>query len=402
MAGMLREPTGGRRSSVAETAAMHRHGTGRICNQAIGPLTRVRYCFRMTVRVSSAPAGLLRRVLRLLAIIGAVTYPVALVAIILAFRFVGERWWITLAAMYLPRIGFALPLPFVLVALYVWGPRRLLALQALSVLILVFPLMGFNPGLGRLFVRPSGRAIRVMTFNVAFGSPGVSGVLAQVREFGADLVLLQDEDASIEAGLRKAFDGWNVRSDGEFVLASRHPIRDVFVPPPLVYPQGAGGAHVVRYTLDTPLGLVDVFNVHPTSPRPGLEEVRGNGLREEIVSGRLLAGKASGAVEWNAFRRARQVAGIAERANASPNAVIVAGDTNLPGLSWILGEHLGSYRDAFSQAGWGFGYTFPAKRPWMRIDRILTNDRLKALDFRVGDATPSDHRGVFAVLASNR
>ena len=345
------------------------------------------------------PAGRIRRALRLFAIIGAVAYPLALVVIILAFRYVGERWWVTLTALYLPRLGFALPLPFVLVALYFWGPRRLLALQALSVLILVFPLMGFNPGLGRMFVRAPGPAIRLMSFNISFGSPGVSGVLAQVREFGADLVLLQDEGAHVDLGLRKALDGWNVRSDGEFVLASRYPIRDVFVPPPLVYPQGTGGAHFVRYTLNTPLGLVDVFNVHPTSPRPGLEEVRGNGLRGEIVSGRLFAGKASGPVEWNAFRRRRQVAGIAARAYASVNAVVIAGDTNLPGLSWILGEHLGRYRDAFSQAGVGFGYSFPARRPWMRIDRILTNDRLRAVEFRVGNATPSDHRSIFAVLA---
>ena len=356
----------------------------------------------MTVRVSPPRAGRLRRVLRLLAIICAVAYPLALVAIILAFRYVGERWWVTLAAMYLPRLGFALPLPFILVAVYFWGSRKLLALQVCSVLLLVFPLMGLNPGLGRLCDRPSGPAIRVMSFNAAFGSPGVSGVLAQVREFEADLVLLQDEGTHINEGLRRAFEGWNVRSDGEFFLATRYPIRDVLVPPPLVYPQGTGGAHFVRYTLEAPLGLVDVFNVHPTSPRPGLEEVRGNGLRGEIVSGRLFAGKASGPVEWNAFRRGRQVAGIAERANASVNAVIVAGDTNLPGLSWILGEHLGRYSDAFVQAGWGFGYTFPATRPWMRIDRILTNNRLRAVEFRVGNATPSDHRSVFTVLASSR
>ncbi len=59
----------------------------------------------------------------------------------------------------------------------------------------------------------------------------------------------------------KAFEGWNVRSDGEFFLASRYPIRDVLVPPDLSYAQGIGGAHFVCYSLETPLGLVDVFNV---------------------------------------------------------------------------------------------------------------------------------------------
>ena len=265
-------------------------------------------------------------------------------------------------------------------------------------LLIVFPLMGFNPGIGWLAAPATGPTIRVMSFNVSFGRPGVASVVEQARAFGADIVVLQDARARLEDELRNGFQGWNLRIDGEFVLATRHRVRDVFIPPDLMYPQGKGGAHYVHYTLETPIGLADVFNVHPTSPRPGLEEVRGNGLRGEIVSGRLLAGKASGAVEWNASRRVRQVAGIAERANASKNAVIIAGDTNLPGLSWVLGQHLGRYRDAFCLAGAGFGYTFPAHRPWMRIDRILINDRLRAVEFRTGAATRSDHRSVFAAL----
>jgi vancomycin resistance protein VanJ len=353
----------------------------------------------MTTFESPMSMTRLRRMLRLLTLACAVGYPIALLAIILAFRFIGERWWVALAALYLPRIGFALPLPFILLAAYFWGTRRLLALQAVSVLLLMFPLMGFSLGLGRWLPHASGPTLRVMSFNVKFWSAGVLAVAAQAREFSADLVLLQDAPGDVDPKLQAAFKGWNVRHDGEFVLATPFPIRSVYVPSDLVYPQGTGGAHYVHYTLETPLGPVDVFNVHPTSPRPGLEEVRGNGLREEIMSGRLFEGRASGPAEWNAFRRRRQVAAIAERANASTNAVIIAGDTNLPSLSWILGENLGRYRDAFNQAGVGFGYTMPTRRPWMRIDRILTNGRLRALEFRVGESTPSYHLGVFAVLA---
>jgi len=344
----------------------------------------------------------LRHLLRLIAVASAVAYPLALLAIILAFRFVGERWWVTLTALYLPRIGFGLPLPFVLVAAHLWAGRKFVVMQAVSVLLLVVPLMGFSLGLGRLLPHPDGPSLRVMSFNVKFWGAKVPMVAAQAQRFAADIVLLQDASRGRDPELRAAFEGWNVRHDGEFALATRFPVREVYVPPSLVYPQGTGAAHYVHYTLETPLGLVDVFNVHPTSPRPGLEEVRGNGLREEIVSGRLFEGRASGPAEWNAFRRRRQVAGFAERANASANAVIIAGDTNLPGLSWILGEHLGHYSDAFRQAGVGLGYTFPSGRPWMRIDRILTSDRLRALEFRVGDATPSDHLSVFAVLAPSR
>jgi endonuclease/exonuclease/phosphatase (EEP) superfamily protein YafD len=352
---------------------------------------------------SKARRDRLRRLLKLLSIACAVGYPIALVTTILALRFVGEQWWVAAAALYLPRVGFALPLPFILLLLWwVGAPRRYSVLQSVSVWLLLFPLMGFSLGSVRRLGPTPGPVIRVMTFNVSFGAPGAPAVLAQARESEADIVLLQDTGAGMVAALEQALEGWQFNHTGEFLLATRFPIRATYVPPALEYPQGTGGAHYVQYTLETPLGLVDVFNVHLTSPRAGLEEVRGNGLREEVTSGRLLAGKASGAVEWNAFRRRRQVAGIAERASAIRNAVIVAGDTNLPGLSWILGENLGHYRDAFNQAGLGFGYTFPAKRPWMRIDRILTNSRLMAIAARVGQPTLSDHRAVFAVLAPQR
>jgi hypothetical protein len=304
--------------------------------------------------------------------------------------------------MYLPRIGFVLPLPFVVVAGYVWGPRRLLPLQAVSLLLVVFPLMGFNPGVGRLLTRHAGPAIRVVSYNIGFASSGIRSLVAHVREFSPDLVLFQDANAGLEPDLKAAFDGWNMRLDGQFFVASRYPIRDAWNPPVIIYPRGTGSAHFVRYTLQTPLGVVDVFNTHPTSPRQGFEEVRGNGLREEIVSGRLLAGKASRPVELNAYRRQRQVEALVAAAGTSPHPVIIAGDTNLPGLSWVLGECLGRFRDAFSQAGLGFGYTFPAKRPWMRIDRILTNQRLQSVDFRVGDVVASDHRCVFAVIAADQ
>ena len=46
---------------------------------------------------------------------------------------------------------------------------------------------------------------------------------------------------------------------------------------------------------------------------------------------------------------------------ASP---ILAGDFNLPVDSAIYREYWSGYRDAFSDAGWGFGYT-----EWPRVRR---------------------------------
>jgi vancomycin resistance protein VanJ len=82
--------------------------------------------------------------------------------------------------------------------------------------------------------------------------------------------------------------------------------------------------------------------------------------------------------------------------------VIIAGDTNLPGLSRIFHENLGGFDDAFAAVGRGFGYTYPSKFPWLRIDRILTNGKLRAVDFRIGDARASHHLCVSATITAGR
>jgi vancomycin resistance protein VanJ len=348
---------------------------------------------------NQAKPSTLRRLLSTLTVVVAVGYPLGLLAAILLFRFVGERWWVAAVGMYLPRMAFAVPLPVVIIAAALWGPRWALATQALSTYLVLFLLMGLNLGLGGLAASSSGPSIRVVSYNIDSGMQGADPVMGQIKAFAPDVVVLQEADSQVARLLTAMLDGWHVDRHGQFMAASRWPIRDVYVPPDLVYAKGKGGARYVRYTLETPFGLVDLFNMHPTSPREGFEELRGSGFRYELQAGRIFGRVARNRVEFNAFRRRRQVAGIAAAARASSRPVIIAGDTNLPGLSWLYGVSLGSFRDGFSSAGRGFGYTFPSKHPWMRIDRIMTNDRLQITSFGVGDRPASDHFCVFAVIA---
>jgi endonuclease/exonuclease/phosphatase family metal-dependent hydrolase len=341
------------------------------------------------------------RMFRWTAVFLAFAYPLALVLVILALRFVGERWWAAVAVMYLPRLGFAIPLPFVLLAVWRWAPRWLLALQVVSIYLLIVPLMGFSIAL-RTPGSPGGRTVRIVSYNIGKAGSRLPGAIAQMQEFSPDIVVVQAMEPREEAALKAAFSGWHLNAESQFLMASRFPIVEVNVPPPLQYAAGTGGAHFVRYTLDTPVGPVDLFNVHTTSPREGLDALRRGGVLTALVSGRTFDPKATGFVEFNAYRRQRQIAGLAEAARASRNAVIIAGDTNLPWLSRIFGEHLSSFRDGFEEAGRGFGYTFPASHPWMRIDRILTNGRLRPLDFRVGSTVAAEHLCVFAEIGADR
>ena len=76
--------------------------------------------------------------------------------------------------------------------------------------------------------------------------------------------------------------------------------------------------------------------------------------------------------------------------------MLIAGDSNLPNGSLVLRRHLGGFSDAFVQSGWGFGYTYPARLPWMRLDRVLLGSGLRAVSFDVLPRRTSAHRPVVA------
>jgi endonuclease/exonuclease/phosphatase family metal-dependent hydrolase len=152
------------------------------------------------------------------------------------------------------------------------------------------------------------------------------------------------------------------------------------------------------YALQTEFGRLAVVNMHPVSPRDAFQQVRGEGLRKEFLSGRLITGARSAAFRENAGLRALQVETAAHMAESADSPVIIAGDTNLTSLSPVLYDNFGSYQDGFAQAGSGFGYTFPADRAWMRIDRIMASKHFRFVDFAVVDHAVSDHLCVRAEL----
>jgi endonuclease/exonuclease/phosphatase (EEP) superfamily protein YafD len=130
--------------------------------------------------------------------------------------------------------------------------------------------------------------------------------------------------------------------------------------------------------------------------------MRGQGLRREILSGRLFSSD-SAVFQANSGLRTLQVQSFSAAAQGETDPVVIAGDTNLPGLSYVFHRYLSGYQDGFTKAGWGFGYTFPADRhPWMRIDRILSSDALRFVGFEVGKSRASDHHCVVADLQVRR
>jgi endonuclease/exonuclease/phosphatase (EEP) superfamily protein YafD len=330
-------------------------------------------------------------------------YVGALVALAIAFRFVGEDAWIVTGLMYLPRALFALPLVFTLPAAVYAGPRWLLATQVAAGLIVLFPLMGLELHPFAPRAAPASAKIRLLSYNVYFGNMGCDAIGREIASHAPDVVLLQAGGRRCVRAIAAQDPSFHVQADREFALATRFTVRDVYHPPDLAGPP-AIPARFVRYTLETPIGVVDLYGVHPYSPRHAFEAVRGQVLGDPDDEPRAPEG---GTVNVNASTRERQIAAVAGAAASSTNPVVVAGDTNLPGLSRVYAKYLGSgsLSDGFAAVGNGFGYTFPARwklhlGPWMRIDRILAGPELRFLRFEVGGRDASDHCPVIADIAA--
>jgi vancomycin resistance protein VanJ len=330
------------------------------------------------------------------------TYTLALLVAVVALRFVGEGWWATTIALYLPRVLFALPLPFVVLPLLM-GPRRRVWLLAPPLGLLLFPLMDLHLGPGVLVktaeaARPS---LRVLSYNIQ-SADHAREVARTVRGTGADLILLQEWDFRAAPFLAD-LPGYHTHFDGQFGVLSRFPISAIEVPPPVPIPGGQSRpAEFIRYRIESPLGALTVFNVHPISPRDSLVKLGGPQVLAQLRRGKLGANPDEGivALKRNALMRWRQAEAIGQAASAVSGPVIIAGDTNLPSLSRIYAQTLAGFHDGFVAAGRGFGYTYPSEHPWMRIDRILASAPLAFRRFEVLSGPGSDHLPITAELTT--
>jgi hypothetical protein len=239
--------------------------------------------------------------------------------------------------------------------------------------------------------KSGGPTLRVFSYNVWYGKRGLESIDRELDAAAAPgIIVFQASRTPVTSHVRDRLGpGWEFNVTNDFFLASRFPIV-------LVGAQDRIDGFV-KYTLDTPLGVVDFFNIHPYSPRSGLNELRGQ-------TRRLLTGgpsdEAVDAVETNTGQRESQLAAIARAAAESAHPVIIAGASNLPEWSALYRQYLGRWQDGFAHAGTGFGYTFPANKghPWMRIDRVLAGPELRFASFTVGGRSGSDHCPVWADL----
>jgi endonuclease/exonuclease/phosphatase family metal-dependent hydrolase len=94
----------------------------------------------------------------------------------------------------------------------------------------------------------------------------------------------------------------------------------------------------------------------------------------------------------NAFKvRAKQAEYIAAHIKTSPYPVIVCGDFNDSPVSYTYQTISKNLKDAFIEAGWGFGKTYSGIFPSYRIDYVLHDKKFKVDQYSCPKINLSDH-----------
>lgn len=333
----------------------------------------------------------IRRLFRLGLAVCAWGYAAAMVAVLLTIRIGGDDSWFPTILLYGPRAFYIAPLA--VLAPWAWfSNRRYLFFLLIPALLWAGPIMGFCIPWARFAAPAEANPIRVMTCNVHACWADQDQLLRLIRYYKVDVAVYQEsypEDTKVPPG-------WHMEHRTSLTILSRWPIRDIrgrrshvpYTPWPRV--------DCLAATINTDHGPIDVVTVHLRTPRWGLQQVldrntivqpsRSNALTQEVYYRNL---ESQNARAW-----------ISKNCKAP---TVVAGDFNLVPDGQIYRRNWGDLQNAYSVAGFGYGYTRWSELPLgirygARIDQILCDEGLTATSAMVAPTVGSDHLPVIATL----
>ena len=304
---------------------------------------------------------------------------VVLVLLVL-IRWVGASFWGTSLVIMLPRAVFLIPVAILAPISLVRGSRYLLLLHASTVLAVIGPLMGLSLPFQKLLeTTPKGETVRVLTFNLSHDPIEQERLVEWLEKREIDVILIQEPHVSMKslsALLKKK--GWMTNEPR--TIASRFKfieeldsLRDESI-------HGRRfSARLHRARLETPLGRkIVVASAHMPTLRFGFEDFVET-RRTSLISAHD---------QWWGWQLSRVLSLIAETVD---EPMLIGGDFNLPTDDSRLSALRSSFRFAFEEAGWGYGYTRPSKFPWVRIDHVLSTPEWYVKHCEVGPDFGSDH-----------
>ena len=293
----------------------------------------------------------------------------------------GSWWWAAVLNVIPPQV--LLPLPLLMAWLAFRAKKRgWVVFNLISAAFFTVSVVGFL--LPRAEPPPQGTPLTVLTLNTNFAGTDPAGLAQVALREGVQVITLQEalnrqfNPGEYEQNLRAAFPGWSVARYDELLTVSKLPILNVNT---VKFPNSA---HAVLVTQVRAQGhIVNIVNMH--LPAPKLKA-----STSDTAHGRNLQKRME--LTLDIRRDFQKVIGSLIRADQHP--LIIAGDLNAPprGGVWYQLRSLG-LRDAFMQAGRGFGFTHHALFGHSRIDYVWLRGA-KAQQTRTLRDLLSDHRAV--------
>ncbi|MBV8781672.1 MAG: endonuclease/exonuclease/phosphatase family protein [Phycisphaerae bacterium] len=313
-------------------------------------------------------------------------YTASVIVAWLVMRLLGDRRWAASVAMLFgPRWVWLVPLAL-LVPLAAAVRRRSLWLLLFTAGIVLFPVMGLCVPWRIAKIGPSSSnaaapKVRLLTCNVHFAALDSKALSAFISSTNPDIVALQEWTSRHRAELFGK-GGWYRWRSNELYVASRYRIRRATD----ISEDWDDPGSAVCFEIETPGGTVRLVNLHLASPHHQFEHVLN------------MSSAGPSEVLQNIAARQSQSQSVQQRCKDWAPGLIVAGDFNTPQESPIFRSCWIDFSDAFSSAGWGFGYTYYARLTIARIDHILFGADWRCLRCWVGPDVGSPHRPVIADL----
>jgi len=305
-------------------------------------------------------------------------YLLALLLLWALLYFQGDSWWFATILLFGPRWVFALPLLILVPAALIWR-RRALWLHLTAALLVTGPIMGICvPWRAALASGTSSQPLRIITCNGHDNEFHREAFGQFVVATHPDIICLQVVNKKDVAALFGQ-GSWHIAGDGEHSLVSQFPIR-----------KDTGElSHVPfvdRFDVEAPKGVITILNVHLSSPHVAFKSTL-----EGVPN-------AAEKIEANNERRQTEMNALNVYMQGIHNPIILAGDFNTPLESPDFRHNLGSLGNAFTVAGFGFGWTYHYGGTNARIDHILFTDDWQCRRCWLGPNVGSPHRPLIADL----
>jgi len=346
---------------------------------------------RLPLVHTAAGIGLSGRVLT----VGVYGYLLLMLCVTMVVRFAGDQWWLATVLLFSPRWLFAVPV-IVLIPFAAWHTLWLLVPLAVTSMIIVFPLMGYNLPLKRdhSSVIAGSKMLRIATLNVDSGRLDAARLFDVIRRAAVDIAALQECPLELEDHVPA---GWYMVAERGLAVISRYPVTTGRVVQVTAPRSNWPGTYLLQTVVHAPGGDLAFCSLQFPTARFGLQQVLD---RYTILS----PSRKDLLVEETGFRW-RVALETQRNIEALKLPVIIAGDFNTPADSPLYRQVWNEYANAFSSVGLGFGWTQRVDIKGLpfstRIDHILSGRGLTPRLCQVGPDVGSDHLLLLADISRN-